>query len=434
MLWLVNGVPAVQTLSGSSKRYSFSAYQQLSRSERFRAGFDAAWRVLRDAWYDENYGNHDWNQIRNKYRDPAFRARDMSEFGQVVKLMLGELNGSHLGFYPSSDLGSRYSSSGQWSITTAHLGVRFDQKYKGPGLKIKDVIEGGPAADSGSLLSEGEIILSIDGTNVKSGMDLTRVLNGRSSRNIQLTVKTTRQKASERSVLIRPTSYSRIRSLLHDKWLDDNREMVARKDKKIGYLHIQGMNWSSFFEFERELFDVGYEKDGLIIDVRDNSGGSTTDHLLTALTQPEHAITVARGGSPGYPQSRRVYATWSKPIVVLCNQNCYSNAEIFCHAIKNLRRGRLVGVPTAGGVISTRSVSVMDVGRIRVPYRGWYVKSTGEDMELNGAKPNFVVWPQPAEIPNGIDRQLMKAVTVLQEDIATWKKQEQPKLIKATER
>ena len=434
MLWLVNGVPAVQPLSGSSKRYSFSAYQQLSRSERFRAGFDAAWRVLRDAWYDENYGNHDWNQIRNKYRDTAFRARDMSEFGQVVKLMLGELNGSHLGFYPSSDLGSRSSSSGQWSITTAHLGVRFDQKYKGPGLKIKDVIEGGPAADTGSLLSEGEIILSIDGTNVKSGMDLTRVLNGRSSRNIQLTVKTTRQKASERSVLIRPTSYSRIRSLLHDKWLDDNREMVARKDKKIGYLHIQGMNWSSFFEFERELFDVGYEKDGLIIDVRDNSGGSTTDHLLTALTQPEHAITVARGGSPGYPQSRRVYATWSKPIVVLCNQNCYSNAEIFCHAIKNLRRGRLVGVPTAGGVISTRSVSVMDVGRIRVPYRGWYVKSTGEDMELNGAKPNFVVWPQPADIPNGIDRQLMKAVTVLQEDIATWKKQEQPKLIKATER
>ncbi len=434
MLWLVNGVPAVQPLSGSSKSYSFSAYQQLSRSERFRAGFDAAWRMLRDAWYDENYGNHDWDQIRHKYRDTASRARDMNEFGRVVTLMLGELNGSHLGFYPSSDLGSHSTSSGQWSITTAHLGVRFDQTHKGPGLKIKDVIEGGPAADTGSLLSVGEIILAIDGTKVKSGMDLTRVLNGRSNRTIELTVKTTGQKSSERSVLIRPTSYSRIRSLLHDTWQDDNREMVARKDKKIGYLHIQGMNWSSFLEFERELFDVGYEKDGLIIDVRDNSGGSTTDHLLTALTQPEHAITVPRGGSPGYPQSRRVYATWSKPIVVLCNQNSYSNAEIFSHAIKNLGRGRLVGVPTAGGVISTRSASVMDVGRIRVPYRGWYVKSTGEDMELNGAKPNVVVWPQPAEIPNGIDRQLMKAVSVLQEDIAAWKKQEQPKLIKATER
>ena len=172
----------------------------------------------------------------------------------------------------------------------------------------------------------------------------------------------------------------------------------------------------------------------MIIDVRDNGGGSTTDHLLTALTQPEHSITVPRGGGPGYPQSRRVYATWSKPIVVLCNQNSYSNAEIFSHAIKNLGRGRLVGVPTAGGVISTGSASVMDVGRIRVPFRGWYVKSTGEDMELNGAVPNFIVWPRPTEIPNGKDRQLMKAVKVLQEEIATWKKQEQPKLIKASER
>ena len=112
---------------------------------------------------------------------------------------------------------------------------------------------------------------------------------------------------------------------------DDNRELVARKDKKIGYLHIQGMNWSSFLEFERELFDVGYGKDGLIIDVRDNGGGSTTDHLLTALTQPEHAITVPRGGGPGYPQSRRVYATWSKPIVVLLTRTVTTTAFSVTH-------------------------------------------------------------------------------------------------------
>ncbi len=434
MLWLVNGVPATQPLSGSGKSYPFSAYQELSRSARFRAGFDAAWRVMRDAWYDENFGNHDWDQIRKKYGDAASHARDMSEFSRVVTLMLGELNGSHLGFYPASDLGAQSSNTGQWNVSTAHLGVRFASKHKGPGLKIKDVIAGGPAADTGSLLAVGEIILAIDGTKVENGMDLTRVLNGRSHRDIELTVKSAGKKGSERSVVIRPTSYNRIRSLLYNTWQDDNRALVARKDKTIGYLHIQGMNWSSFLEFERELFDVGYGKDGLIIDVRDNGGGSTTDHLLTALTQPEHAITVPRGGGPGYPQSRRVYATWSKPIVVLCNQNSYSNAEIFSHAIKNLGRGRLVGVPTAGGVISTGSASVMDVGRIRVPFRGWYVKRTGEDMELNGAKPNFVVWPKPAEIPNGKDRQLMKAVSVLQEDIAAWKKKEQPKLIKATER
>ena len=43
---------------------------------------------------------------------------------------------------------------------------------------------------------------------------------------------------------------------------DEICKSLARKNKKIGYLHIQGMNWSSFLEFERELFDVGYEQGG----------------------------------------------------------------------------------------------------------------------------------------------------------------------------
>ena len=132
------------------------------------------------------------------------------------------------------------------------------------------------------------------------------------------------------------------------------------------------MDMPSFHKFEEELYAAGAGKDGLVIDVRENGGGSTTDHLLTALTQPVHAITVPRGGGPGYPQDRKVYATWNKPIVVLCNQNSFSNAEIFSHAIKTLKRGQLVGVPTAGGVISTGGVPIMDVGTLRLPFRGWF--------------------------------------------------------------
>ena len=151
----------------------------------------------------------------------------------------------------------------------------------------------------------------------------------------------------------------------------------------------------SFSKFEEQLYAVGAGKDGLVIDVRENGGGTTADHLLTALTQPVHAITVPRGGEPGYPHDRKIYATWNKPIVVLCNQNSFSNAEIFSHAIKTLKRGQLVGVATAGGVISTGAQRIMDVGMIRVPFRGWFVLGSGEDMELNGAVPDHVLWPKP---------------------------------------
>src|SRR5262249_19080776 len=190
----------------------------------------------------------------------------------------------------------------------------------------------------------------------------------------------------------------------------------------------------SFYKFEQELYSAGAGKDGLIIDVRENGGGSTADHLLTALTQPAHAITVSRGGGPGYPQDRKGYATWNKPIAGLWNQNSFSNAEIFSHAIKTLKRGQLVGVPTAGGVISTGATTIMDVGTLRLPARGWFVIDTGEDMELNGAVPDHVVWPEPLQLTQGKDVQIDKAVLVLLADVKAAKAKPQPLLRKATGR
>jgi len=435
ILWLnSDGIPAVLPLSGSGgESYRFSAQQELSRSERYRAGFETAWRVMRDNWYNDDFGNHNWNQVRRKYVDAAAASVDDSAFRSVIELMLGELNGSHLGFYPSRGGGSSSDDDG-WRPVTVHLGLRFDPGYLGPGLRVRDVIPEGPATEAESKILPGEIVLSIDGTVVDPDLDLTTVLNGRPDRDIHLRVRGKGKSKEERDVVLRPTSYGRARSALYQKWQDDNRKLVAKKADNIGYIHIQGMNWSSFLDFERELYDVGYGKDGLIIDVRDNGGGSTTDHLLTALTQPTHAITVPRGGGQGYPHDRKVYASWDKPVLVMCNQNSYSNAEIFSHAIKGLGRGKLVGVPTAGGVISTGARRIMDLGTLRLPFRGWFVKWTGEDMEMNGAVPDVIIWPRPTEIPRGRDRQLNKAVQVLAKEIKAWKAEPRPELIKATER
>ena len=168
--------------------------------------------------------------------------------------------------------------------------------------------------------------------------------------------------------------------------------------------------------------------------MRENGGGFTTDHLLTILTQPRHAITVPRGGGRGYPQDRKVYASWHKPIVVLCNQNSYSNAEIFSHAIKQLKRGKVVGVTTAGGVISTGGTNIMDLGFLRMPFRGWYLLGTGEDMELHGAEPHIQIWPKPGDWPAGRDEQLRRAVGVLKRDVAKYNARKQPDLLKASGR
>ncbi len=420
---------SISAKTGTGKYYSFKAPQSVTRADKQRAVFEQCWRVMRDKYYDERLGNRDWNAVREKYADMAANVQDMKAVGEVVSLMLGELNGSHLGF----TLETKVIASNTWREETAHLGLRFDPAFAGPGWKVRDVLPKGPASFQLSRIEAGEILLKVDGRDVTPAMDVSEVLNGRLDRDITLRVKAISGK--ERDVTLRPVSYLTARKLLYDKWIADNRRAVGKASgDKLGYLHISAMNEESFREFQEALYAAGAGKDGLVIDVRENGGGSTTDHLLTALTQPQHAITVPRGGKPGYPQDRIVYATWSKPIVVMCNQNSYSNAEIFSHSIKTLKRGKLIGVPTAGGVISTDSTRIMDVGTLRLPFRGWYSVADGRDMELNGAIPDHIVWPEPGDEAKGLDRQLIKAVEVLKEEVDLWKKRPQPPLIKASER
>jgi tricorn protease len=427
---------------GAGTSYRFTAMQEIDVGARNAAAFDLCWRIMRDNWYDERLGNRDWNAVRAKYHDMAGLAPDSETLSTVVHLMLGELNGSHLGFTATSGqarpgrrgpVPPEPTADATWRETTAHLGLRFDLDKQGPGLTVRDVLPGSPADHKKTRVLAGEVVLRIDGLEVDNRTDLTRILNGVPSRDVSLLVRGADGK--EREVTLRPISYPQLRPLLYDKWVKDNAAHVEQISKgSLGYLHIAAMDMTSFHKFEEQLWSIGSGKDGLIIDVRENGGGSTTDHLLTALTQPVHAITVPRGGGPGYPQDRKVYATWNKPIVVLCNQNSFSNAEIFSHAIKTLKRGQLVGVPTAGAVVSTGAVGIMDVGVLRLPTRGWFLLDSGEDMELNGAVPHHILWPQPGDLPRGKDAQLDKAIEVLSADVRAWLERPRPTPRKATER
>lgn len=411
---LADGLPATAKAGAAATTVKFAARQEYNRDDRQRIGFLDTWRFMRDTYYDAALNNRDWNAVRTRYEDAAAHAVDTVTFDRVMNMMLGELNGSHHSFRSHKER----DTASEWKVVTGHLGVRFDAAHTGPGQRISEIIPDGPADRVRSRLAPGEILLAIDDQPVTPRADLTSLLNGPLERDLRLLVRAT--DGRERTVSLRPGSYDEIRRLVRADHLRRNSRATEKlSGGKLGYVYIANMNWKSFREFEKAIYEEGSGKQGLVIDVRDNPGGFTTDHLLTLLCQPQHAITVPRDGGPGYPlHERQIFGAWTKPIVVLCNQNSYSNSEVFSHAVKNLGRGKVVGVRTAGGVISTGSTTVFDLGELRTPFRGWYSIRTGEDYELNGAQPDFPLWPEPGEIPAGKDRQLEKAVEVLLRDVA----------------
>ena len=198
---------------------------------------------------------------------------------------------------------------------------------------------------------------------------------------------------------------------------DTQRRRAALVDEwsggRIGYAHIRGMSQPSLDEFERDIFAAADGRDGLLIDVRDNGGGWTTDRLLASIMVQPHAYTVPRGADPsvttGYPQDRLFIQRYTLPINMLCNEKSYSNAEIISHAFKTLGRGTLVGQETHGSVISTGGTTLIDGTTLRLPFRGWYLPD-GTDMENHGAAPDIVVEQTPGDESADLDAQLKAAV------------------------
>jgi tricorn protease len=417
LLWLSDNLPAHM-----DKTFPFSAYQETGMADYQELGFLTAWGKLRDWYYDAGYHGADWSALKEKYRLAARNARSHSVFTRVLSLLLGELNSSHLGFNPSDASKREWDKAASfqsWSTVTAHLGLRFDPAHEGRGWKVLSLIEDGPADLVTLDLKPGDLVVAVDGAAVSPTTDPAQVLNGPENRRIELTVQSGTNAA--RAVAIQSSTFAAIREKQKTADFEAARKRVhGEGGGKLGYLNIQRMNWDDYYRFEQEIFAEGFDKDGMVIDVRDNTGGFVADRILSVLCGSVHSIAVARDAAPAYLSGYWGRPVWDKPVVVLCNQNTASNGEIFTHAIKTLKRGKVVGVPTGGAVIATSDTPLLDLGTLRLPHRGWFLPD-GTDMELHGTQPDVVVWHDPADLVAGQDRQLEAAIRLLKDEVAAEK-------------
>lgn len=388
---------------------AFSAVKVLDRRMDIAEAFNQAWRTLRTQFYDPRMHGTDWEAVRAKYEPLLGEVWAREDFAWLLQAMIGELNASHLGATPPRDPSS---SSG-----TGYLGLTFDQDYPGPGLRVSQVMPKGPTDRPGKHVEVGEYVVAIDGQDVAFGEGLYRALQDRAGRDVKLLVNAHPTREGAREVTVRAVTKAAMDDLDYERWVAERRRKVdALSDGKLAYLHIRAMDQASLERFERELFGDAQSRQGLVLDIRFNPGGRIHDDLLAILTRRPHAYETPRDGE----RETQPYQVWARPIVLLINEFSASDAEIFPNGFRYYGLGQIVGVPTAGAVIGTRNITLIDGTTFRVPQTGWETVS-GKPMENHGVQPDILVENTPEDNAADRDVQLETAVRSLLERMAKGK-------------
>ncbi len=382
-------------------RVAFTALMEVDRRREMAEAFNEAWRHLRTEFYDPKMHGTDWQNLRMKYEPVLNEITAKEDFVWLLSAMIGELNASHLGVTSAADPGA--------SVATAHLGLTFDQEYSGPGLKVKSVMPKGPADQLGHHIQAGEYIMAIDGENVAFNESMYRALQDKVDKNVDALVNGKPVKEGAHAVKLKAISKAALEDLEYERWVASRREKVdALSGGRLAYIHIRAMDQPSLRKFQRELFGDAQAKEGLVLDVRFNGGGRIHDDLFALLLRKPHVFEVPRDSE----RSSQPFQVWNRPTTLLINEGSASDAEIFPNGFREYGLGKLVGVPTYGGVIGTTNITLIDGTTFRIPRTGWYTPG-GRNLENYGVPPDIRVEMSPEDYATDNDRQLEAAVNTV---------------------
>lgn len=182
---------------------------------------------------------------------------------------------------------------------------------------------------------------------------------------------------------------------------------------EIGYIHIRSMDSQSFRKVYSELFGKFRNKKAIILDTRYNGGGWLHEDLANMLGGKKFAEFVPRGQYIGQDP----FAQWTKPSAVIMSESNYSNAHGFPWVYKELKLGKLIGMPVPGTMTAVWWESQQDPTLVfGIPEVGMK-DNQGRFLENLQLEPDIRVTNDPESAIQGKDLQVEAAVKSLMEEI-----------------
>jgi tricorn protease len=256
----------------------------------------------------------------------------------------------------------------------------------------------------------GDEVLAVNGTPIGRDVSPGELLANLAEQEVQVTVR--RGDGEPRTVTVRALADER--SARYRDWAQANQALVHQQtDGRVGYLHLPDMTSDGYAEFHR-AFLAEYDREALVIDLRNNGGGHVSALLLERLARRRIAYDFQRWCMPQpYPdESPR------GPMVAIANERAGSDGDIFSHAFKLMGLGTLVGKRTWGGVIGILPRHRLADGTITSqPEFSFGFDDVGWRVENYGTDPDIEVEYRPQDYAKGFDPQLDRAISHVLEEL-----------------
>ncbi len=368
-----------------------------------QAMFDHVWRRTSETFYTDGMHGADWEALKRNYQSFLSGINNNYDFAELLNELLGELNTSHTG--------ASFLSEQKDAAVTASLGAFYDQQYNGRGIKIKEIIAGGPLDYLSYDIKAGAIIEAIDGLKVESNRDMAEYLNAKQGKKILLTIN---DGANRKLLPVKPVSPAEEADLLYKRWVKRNEEETTRRSNgEIGYVHLYRMNDAAYRNVYEQALGLFAKCKAIIIDTRFNRGGDLAPELAMFLSGKR----LRDNATDSFLFSSEPLFRWTKPSIVLANEANYSDGHCFVYDYQFLQLGRTVGMPVPGSCTWMTGESLQDnTLSYSVPTLGVKMLN-GKYMENYQTEPDIRVMNEYGVVNKGRDQQLEAAIDLLMADV-----------------
>jgi tricorn protease len=376
---------------------------------RFLADPAALWRhalaeagrlMAHDFWVPD-MAEVDWPAVLAEYAPLLDRVAIPDDFCDLLWEVFGELGCSHAYVIPAGGYNSR-SPVGALGADLARDGAGWRVTRVVPG-ESSDPRARSPLAGPGAQVQAGDLLLAVDGRPV--GADGPGpLLVGTAGKAVQLTVADAAGGGTRQVVVTPLNDEYRLR---YQDWVASRRARTRElSDGRLGYVHVTNMMSLGWADFHRDLRQE-IQHDGLIVDVRSNGGGHTSELVVEKLVRRVAGWDMRRGmQAASYPVDAR-----RGPMVALADEWAGSDGDIVTAAIKQLGLGPVVGARTWGGVIGyDYEHDLVDGTSMTVPRLSFWFNDLGWGVENYGVDPDVEVLITPDDWAAGRDPQLDTAV------------------------